>query len=160
MDYYFVRERDGRREVSWRVWLLIWLLPGLFGLAAAWLAFDTAVRLARYQPATGEVVRVYDWPDEAPWAGPDDRLYAPVFRYTWSDGAATEASAGLSRRAWNLPLGSRHAILFDPYRKADVMLPGPHNWIVPGVIAAIALVLVAPAFYVHRRVRRWQRRDP
>lgn len=145
----------GERIVSWRVWLLIWLVPGLFALAALGLLGEAGYRQLSTVPGEGEVVRVYQWPGETVF----DRgtvNYAPVFRYAFKPGEMTEASTGLSHPGWNFAVGSRHAIRYNPNRKGDVMLPGAHNWAVAGVIGLIALVTALPAWWGHTRVRRWQ----
>ena len=146
----------GERIVSWRVWLLIWLVPALFGVTALGLAAGAAYRQATTVPGEGEVVRVYAWEGETPF----DRgvtNYGPVFRYEFKPGEMAEASTGMSSPDWNFEVGSRHAIRFNPKRKGNVMVPGRHNWAVAGVIGLIALVTALPAWWGHVRVRRWQR---
>lgn len=155
--YFYRQTADGRREVSWRTWVLIWLLPVLFGLAAALLLAEAAYKRLATRPGTGEVVRVHAWEGETIF----DRgriNYAPVFRYVWSDGEPTEASPGMSNPGWNFGIGARHAIRYFPGRKADVVLPGPHNWAVAGMIAAIAMLTAIPAALLSRALRRWQAR--
>lgn len=154
---YFARTLpDGRRQVSWRTWLLVWLVPGTFALAALGLVAEAAVKLHATVPATGTVVRVYDWPSTAPWNRGTPE-YAPVFRYVWSDETETEASVGMRHPDWNFAIGSEHPILYFPGAKRDLVLPGPHNWAVAKAIGAIAAVTAVPALLGHRRLRRWQR---
>ncbi|MDJ0827850.1 MAG: hypothetical protein QNJ16_20380 [Rhodobacter sp.] len=154
---YFWRELpDGRREVSWRVWVLIWVAPVLFLLAGAGMLGIEAYRHLASVPATGEVVRVYAWEGETVF----DRgttNYGPVFRYVWSDGQLTEATSGLSHPDWNFEIGSRHAIRYLPGVKTDVVLPGPHNWYPGLIVGAIGLILTLPALWATARLRRWQR---
>ncbi|MGV6849006.1 MAG: DUF3592 domain-containing protein [Marinibacterium sp.] len=146
---------DERREASWRLWLLIWILPAGFALAAIWLVAVAAYGQVATQPATGEVVRVYGWEGGTIF----DRgtmNYSPVFRYRWSDGADTEASTGMSRPEWNYAIGSRHDIRYFPARKRDVILPGWHNWLPALIIFGMAAVLAVPALLAALRLRRWQ----
>jgi hypothetical protein len=147
---------DGRREVLPRVWLLVWLVPGLFALAALLLVIEaTWLRLATV-PGEGEVVQVYAWPGETIF----DRgttNYAPVFIYE-ATGRTLRASTNMSHPDWNFAPGSRHAIRHFPDGRGDVMLPGPHNWSVAGVIALIGAATALPALLAHRALRRWQAR--
>lgn len=153
---YLLREApDGRRLVSWRMWVLVWVVPACFAMGALWLAIEAGYKRLATVPGEGEVVRVYAWEGATPF----DRgavNYAPVFRYVWSDGQATEASVGMSHPDWDYPVGSRHAIRYFPGRKADVILPGRHNWAAAQVIAAIAALCLLPAAWGTWRLRRWQ----
>ena len=154
--FLFAETEGGARIVSWRVWLLIWLVPGLFGAATVLLAGETFWKLERMVPGTGEVVRVYAWEGETVF----DRgvvNYSPVLRYEFALGEITEASTGMSHPDWNFEIGAERAILFDPAYKTDISLPGPHNWAVARMIGLIALVSALPALWAHRRARRWQR---
>ena len=155
---YFVRTLpDGRRQVSWRVWVLVWVMPVLFLAAALLLTLDAAYKLYATRPAIGEVVRVYSWPGETIF----DRgrtNYSPVFRYQWSGNEMTEASSGASHPDWNFAIGSTHEIRYFPSVKTDVVIPGPHNWFVARVIGAIGLVLLMPAAMVSLALRRWKAR--
>lgn len=151
-------ERDGARVVSWRVWLFLWLLPGLLALGALAMLAETGWRYAQTVPGEGEVVHVYAWQGET--ALDRDRTnYAPVFLYDDGTGREVRASTYMASPEWNFPLGSHHAIRFDPRGKLDVMLPGASNFAVPGIIAALALLFAIPAAWLHARVRRWQRGD-
>ena len=154
--FLFGQDEVGGRIVSWRVWLLIWLVPGLFGLAAVMLAGETAWRIQQTVPGQGAVVRVYDWPGETIFDRGQTN-YGPVFRYEFKPGEMTEASVGMSHPDWNFPIGEVHDIRFDPRRKTNVILSGPHNWAVAMVIGVIALVTAVPAIWAHRRARRWQK---
>lgn len=136
---------DGRRLVSRRLWILIWVAPALFVLAGAgMLAIEGWKHLTRV-PTEAEVVRVYDW----------SPLYGPVFRYTWSDGQPTEATSGTAY-ARRFEVGERHVIRYDPARKTDVTLPGWHNWLPGLIVGGIGAVLALPALWATRRIRRWQ----
>lgn len=145
---------DGRREASWRVWMLIWLLPAAFALAGLAMLVHEAYRHIATVPGEGEVVRVYEWQGDTPF----DRgktLYGPVFRYVWSDGEPTEATSGTSSPDWNFPIGTVMAIRYFPGQKADIVLPGRHNWLPGLTVAALALVFLPFSLIGHRAVRRW-----
>lgn len=152
--FLFEETGSGRRIVSWRVWLLIWLVPGMFALAAAGLAGWTGLRYLSTVPGEGEVVRVYSWPGETIFERGVTN-YGPVFRYEFAPDEETEASTGMSSPAWNFEIGSRHAIRFDPRVKGNVMLAGWHNWFLAGMVALVAAMTALPAWWGHRRVRRW-----
>lgn len=146
---------DGRREVSWRPWVLIWVIPVLFLGAAALFVAEATWKLMATTPTTGTVVQVYAWPGETIF----DRgvtNYGPVFEYAWSDGEMTRAGVGNSHPDWNFEVGSRHQILYFPGSKKNVVLPGPHNWFVAAVIGGIGAVLLAPALFAAHRLRRWR----
>ncbi len=150
----FWRNGPERRAVGWRVWFLIWLAPGLFVGAAVLLTGVEAVRVAAMASTQGEVVRVYERVGDTPFDH-GVALYSPIFRYVWSDGQPTEASVGHAHPDWNFEVGSRHEIQYFPEQKADIRLPGRHNWSVTETIAIIGLILVLPALWAHRRSRRW-----
>ena len=155
---YFVRtSEDGERQVSWRVWVLIFLLPaGFLGAAALFFSLSLAVVLD-YQRTVGEVVKVYSWPGYTPWDG-ETTDYSPVFRYEFRPGETTEASTGQSSPNWNYAVGSRHAILFDPTMKTDVKQDTFEQlWALPVTLAGIGGVLLIPALIGAAFVRRWQR---
>ena len=147
---------DGRRQVSWRTWLLIWIAPGLFLLAAAGMLGLAAYGAVASVPGKGEVVRVYSWPGETMFDRGQTN-YSPVFRYIWSDGAHTEASTGMSHPNWNFAIGSQHDIRYFPSRKANVILPGPHNAAAGWIILLIGVVCSVPALAANWAVRRWLR---
>ncbi|MDA7430365.1 hypothetical protein PGB28_18035 [Primorskyibacter aestuariivivens] len=153
---YFLRETgDGRRLISWRVWVLVWVAPALFALAFVVLLGEAAYKRLATVPGEGEVVRVYAWEGET-WFDRGTTNYAPVLRYVWSDGKPTEASTGMSHPDWNFEIGSRHMIRYFPGAKADLVLPGAHNWSVAWVIGAIAAVLLLPALWGTWRLKKWQ----
>ncbi len=146
---------DGERQASWRVWVLIFLLPVLFLIAAAILAWDSYAFVARAERTTGVVVKVYSWEGWNPW----DRAttdYSPVFRYRFSDGKMTEASTGQSSPNWNYEIGSQHEILFNPDIKTDVKQNNFEQlWAVSATIGTIGLVLLIPAIIAALFVLRW-----
>lgn len=153
---FFLKEtEEGRRLVSWRVWVLIWVAPALFALAFAVLLGEAAYKRLATVPGEGEVVRVYAWEGET-WFDRGVTNYAPVLSYDWTDGKPTEASTGMSHPGWNFEIGSRHMIRYFPGAKADLVLPGAHNWSVAWVIGAIAAVLLLPALWGTWRLKKWQ----
>jgi len=154
--YFFLRRLpDGQREISWRVWVLVWVLPVLFLLAAVLLALWEGYRHLATVPGQGQVVRVYARPGETVF---DKGVtnYSPVFRYQWSDGQMTEASTGASHPDWNFEIGTRHEIRYFPGGKADVVLEGAHNWFVAWVIGLIGAVAVVPAALASLALWRWR----
>ena len=147
---------DGRREVSWRLWVLIWIAPVLFLAASVLMLGAEGWRHATSTPGEGEVVRVYAWEGETIF----DRgttNYGPVFRYVWSDGQPTEATSGMSHPDWNFDIGSRHAIRWFEDAKRNVVLPGLHNWLAGLIIGAIGLALLPFALLITGAIRKWQR---
>ena len=154
---YFWRELpDGRREVSWRVWVLVWVTPVLFLAAAVLMLGYEGYRHATSVPGEGEVVRVYAWEGETIF----DRgtiNYGPVFKYIWSDGNPTEATSGMSHPDWNFDIGSRHAIRYFEGYKGNVVYPGLHNWMAGLIILGLGAVCLIPALWVTARLRRWLR---
>ncbi len=152
---WLLRTRDGKREASWRMWLLIFITPGLFAAAVVYLTFQSLHIDASGVRTMGTVVRVYDWEDWTPWDG-DTTIYSPVFEYEFSDGSLTQASTGQSSPNWNFPVGSSHEILFYPDRKQDVKLNNFETlWAVPLIIAAIALATLIPALLAAWILLRW-----
>lgn len=158
--YFFLKtDADGVRHVSWRVWVLVWVTPVLFALATAALALNVLRIQAGTEIATGTVVKVYDWENTAPQIFyPGERVYGPVFSYTWSDGSVVQASAGTSHTAWNFPIGTERKIRFWPDRKDNVTLVGPIEWYLPKVIAIITGLVLLPALLVSYLLMRWRRR--
>lgn len=147
---------DGRREVSWRLWVLIWVAPSLFlGASVLMLGVESWRHLASVS-GEGEVVRVYAWEGETIFDNGTTN-YGPVFRYIWSDGQPTEASSGMSHPDWNFDIGSRHAIRWFKGAKRNVVLPGVHNWLAGLIVGAIGLVLLLPALWATLRLRCWMR---
>ena len=153
--YFWRTLPDGRREVSWRVWVLIWVAPALFAMAGAGMLLIEAYRHLASVPATAEVVRVYAWDGETIFDR-GSKNYGPVFRYVWSDGLPTEATSGMSDPDWNFDIGSTHDIRYFPSVKANVVLPGAHNWYPGLIVGAIGLVLAVPAARATQAMRRWR----
>lgn len=157
-DKYLLRTLpDGRRQASWRIWVLIWVTPVLFAVAALGLALQTLYLQETMVETTGTVVRIYEWDSDNPFdEGP--RVYGPVFRYTWSDGNPTEASAGASSSLWNFPVGTEMPIRYDPGTRGNITVIGPSEWMVDRVIAIIAIVTALPALIGAFMVQLWLRR--
>lgn len=154
---WLLRTRDGKREASWRAWLLIFLLPGLFAAAAVYLLFESLVFDSKAERTMGEVTRVYEWESWTPWTG-DTIIYSPVFRYQFSDGSMTEASTGQSSPNWNFEIGSTHEILYLPDVKTDVKLNNFETlWALPLIIAGISLVTLLPSLLGAWLLLRWLR---
>ena len=150
---------DGQRQVSWRVWVLIFVLPVLFIGTAVGLAVLSNKIVSEYQRATGEVVRVYDWPGYTPWDG-ETTDYSPVFRYEFRKGEMTEASTGQSSPNWNYEIGSHHEILFDPTQKIDVKQNSFEQlWALPTILGTIGGIFLIPALIAVLLVFRWKRRE-
>jgi hypothetical protein len=154
--FLFRESPDGRREVSWRVWVLIWVAPLLFLAAATLMLGYEGWRHLASVPNQGEVVRVYAWDGETIF-DKGSTNYSPVFRYRFSDGSLTEASAGMSHPDWNFDIGSVHAIRTFPHTKRNVVLPGWQNWAAGLIVGGIGAVLLPPALWLTARARRWQR---
>lgn len=149
---------DDRRQISWRVWVLVWVLPACFLGGALCVALYTAYQQSVTEVTTGTVVKVYDWDNDAPqflYAG--EKVYSPVYRYVWSDGTETEATAGTSHTDWNFPIGSEHQIRFHPDHKDDVILVEDTEWLVAKVVGLIGICLLPLSILVSLRLRRWQR---
>jgi hypothetical protein len=157
-DKYLLRTLpDGRRQASWRIWVLIWVTPVLFALAAAYLVIETLYKRANTVETTGTVVRVYEWESDNPFdEGP--YVYGPVFRYTWTDGTETEASAGVSSSLWNYPVGTERPIRYWPDVKDDIIVVGPTEWLVARVIGWIAAITALVSVIVSLAVLAWLRR--
>ncbi|MBY6153021.1 hypothetical protein KUV47_07355 [Vannielia litorea] len=157
-DAFLFRTRyDGVREISGRMWLLVWVLPALLLGAAIIFAAEALIAPMGMAEAEGEVVELREYEGWSPLEG-DVTNYAPVFRYTRSDGREVQASAGMSHSAWNFPVGSTRTILYDPGTNGDVRIPGPWNWLIPGALAALALATAVPAGIVSLLLLGWRRR--
>ena len=125
---------------------LVFVTPVVFTLAAAGLGWQAAQQAFFWPRAEAEVVRVY---------AHDDGTFSPVFRYVWTDGQPTEASAGTRDAGYGFAVGERVGILFDPDRKADVIVPDFAGlWGLPLVIGAMGAVAWIVALAVWPRVRR------
>ena len=123
----------------WAFQRLVFLFPALCILAALALFGESILFQMKAKRTSGEVVRVYEWKNENPFMG-GDKTYGPVFRYTWSDGKETQASAG---HAFLVPfkVGSKHTILFGPSMKTDVRTTlFEQLWAVPVTILVLGIV--------------------
>lgn len=148
---------DGVREISGRMWLLVWCLPVLLLGAAFFFAVEALFAPMGMAEAEGEVVELRAYEGWSPLEG-EVTNYAPVFRYTRSDGREVRASAGMSHSAWNFPVGSSRTILYDPDTNGDVRIPGPWTWIIPGALAVLGLGTALPAAFASLLLLRWRRR--
>ncbi len=148
---------DGSRELSLRLWLLVWVAPVLFLVAAAYEGVIAWDRVHNSVPVMGVVDKVYSWPGTSPF----DRgvtNYSPRFRYTDEAGREVSATSGNSHPDWNFPLGTQMEIRHFPGRNADIVIPGPHNWFVVRVVGLIGLALIVPAALASLLLIRWKRR--
>ena len=148
---------DGTRQVSWRLWVLVWVVPACFAAATLWLVLEVFLIRAATQVTTGEVVKVYEWDSDHPFASEGDKDYSPLYRYTWTDGTETEATAGRSHTEWNFEIGSKHQIRYYPDRKDDVVLVGPTEWLVAQIIGLMTLCVLPLSMLGTMRIRRWLR---
>lgn len=157
-DAFLIRtRRDGSREASGTMWFLIWILPVLFAVAAIGLTAQTLYLQAVTVETTGTVVRVYEWDSDNPFdEGP--KVYGPVFRYTWTDGKPTEATAGVSSSLWNFPIGTERPIRYHPGSKENIIVVGPSEWLVARVIAILTILTAIPALIASFVLRGWLRR--
>ena len=123
----------------WSAQRLVFLFSALCFLFSIALFAEVIYFQMQAKKTTGEVVRVYEWKNENPFMG-GDKTFGPVFRYTWSDGNPTQASAG---HAFLVPFktGSKHTILFDPHTKTNVRTTlFEQLWAVPWTILALGIV--------------------
>ena len=145
---------DGTRQVSWRAWVLVWVLPVLFAGAALLFSMITLYQQHAMVVTEGEVVHVYAWDSDNPLdEGP--KVYSPRWRYIWSDGQPTEATVGVSSSLWNFPIGTKRQIRYWPDRKDDIMLVDDTEWLLVRVLAIIAMITATPALLVTLLIRRW-----
>ncbi|WP_074255637.1 DUF3592 domain-containing protein [Vannielia litorea] len=159
-DAFFIRTRfDGHREISWRSWLLVWIMPALFLGAAALFALFTLTAPLGKQAAEGEVIELRAYEGWSPLEG-EVTNYSPLFRYMRADGTEARASTGMSHSGWNFAPGSRMTILYDPDTNGDVYLPGTWHWIIPGALAALGAATLVPALLAALLLLRWRRRAP
>lgn len=150
---------DGSRQISWRMWVLIWVTPVCFGGAATFLSLQTLWFQTTFVQTTGTVTHVYAWENSAPQIFyPGDQVYSPRFRYTWTDGAETEATTGTSHTGWNFAIGSEHKIRFDPNAKDNVVLVGPSEWWLARIIAMIGALTLPFALIGTLLALRWRAR--
>ena len=147
---------DGTREASWRHWVLVWVTPVCFLGGALWLVLNVYLVRDATEVTEGEVVKVYEWDNDAPEIFyPGDKIYSPVYRYIWTDGTATEATAGTSHTGWNFPIGTKKQIRYYPDRKDNVTLVGPSEWWVVKPIAVLALITGVLSVLGTWVTRRW-----
>ncbi len=155
-QYYFWRETEkGERQISWRTWVLVWVLPGLMLAAAVLMLGLESYRHLATVPTQGTVVRVYAWEGETVF----DRgvtNYGPVFRYVWADGTETEASVGMSHPDWDFEIGSVRQIRYFPSVRTNVVLPGLEDFMAGLIVGALGLVCLVPALFATLRLRRWK----
>lgn len=156
-DYYFLRTLpDGRRQISRRVWILVWVVPVLFLLAAAWLTLEVYIIRDATVETEAEVVRVYSWEGET-IMDRGEMNYSPSFRYVWTDGKPTEATAGMSHPDWNLAVGSRHTIRYYPDAKRDIVFRDNAGFAIAGIIALIGLAVLPFSLIGTWLLLRWRR---
>ncbi len=154
---YLSVELDGTRHAGWRVWFLIWLTPAAFLIATVLFVMVSLFQMATFTRTEAVVERVYSWEGDTPFDRGVEQ-YSPVMCYTWTDGTGTCATPGMRHRDWNFEVGSTHEILFNPNRKANVVIPGfSQQWGLQTALAVITLVFGLVALYLHSRVRRWLR---
>ncbi len=148
-------EPNGERQCSWRVWVLVFLLPILFLGTAMLLAYGSYSFVTHAERTTGKVVKVYAWEAWNPWDG-ETINYSPVFQYQFSDGTMTEASTGQSSPNWNHALGSVQEILYNPEYKGDIKQVNYEQlWALPSFIGLIGIVLLVLAFVVRYYILKW-----
>ena len=156
--YIWRTNADGSRQVSWRAWVLVWVLPAVFAAATLWLVIEVYLVRAQTVETTGTVTHVYTWENDAPqFIFPGAHTYSPRYQYTWTDGTQTEATAGRSHTTWDFEIGSEHAIRYYPDRKDDVVLVGPTEWLVAQIIGLMTLCVIPVSMLVSLRIRRWLR---
>jgi hypothetical protein len=156
-DKYLLRTNaDGTRQASWRIWVLVWLLPAVFLGACGYLTIETLYLRSATVETEGEVTHIYRWENDAPQVFyPGEHVYSPRFKYTWTDGNATEATPGRSHPGWNFEIGSRHVIRYDPDEKGDVIVAGPTEWLVLRYILWFTAGCTVLSLIGHLLVRRW-----
>lgn len=137
----FFRKTVGNVTVpTWRMKVLVWVLPTLFVAAGLlWIGSNFVWMLGAVE-TEGTVTKVYTWEAEnAVEAG--STLYGPVFAYTWTDGSETEGALGMSSPEYNFEIGSRHSIMYNPTTKGNVRFAGfSFNYFGGVLILAIGLV--------------------
>ena len=139
--------------------MLVWVTPVVFVLAVIYLIAEVMILRATTQVTTAEVVHVYAWENDAPQIFyPGDMIYSPRYRYEWTDGTMTEATAGWSHTDWNFAIGSTHQIRFDPDVKDNVILAGPVEWWVARTVARIGAWTFLPALVASIVAWAWLRR--
>lgn len=153
--FWVTTDADGQRHIGSVLWGLLGAVPMAMMAVTAFLVVVLYQETFQYVRTTGEVVEVRSFVSTAPW-NRGTTEYVPVFRYTWIDDQETRASVNLASASYDFEIGSRHEILFDPRRRTDVRIPGPHNWIIPALFVALTVVTVLAFAALHRRLRRWE----
>ncbi|WP_425102127.1 hypothetical protein [Tropicibacter sp. S64] len=157
---YFVRTNpDGTRQISWRVWVLVWVLPVCMmgGGVVELLLSDWHVR--RGVTVTGTVERVYEWDNDIPkFLSDAPKTYSPVFRYTEPGGRETGASSHMSDPSLNLAVGSQHEIIVFPGEDRDAIVPGSHVYAAGWIVLKLGVMLVLPSLVLSLLLWRWKRR--
>ncbi|MFW2541908.1 hypothetical protein ACN2XU_04640 [Primorskyibacter sp. 2E107] len=157
---YFLHTRgDGTRQISWRVWVLVWVLPvcmiggGLIELLLQTYHLSQGVRV------TGTVERVYEWDNDIPWIFSDEpKTYSPVFQYSLPDGREAGASSHMSDPSLDFEVGSAHEIIVFPDQDRDVMVPGPHVHAAGWIVLYLGFALCVPAVLASLLFWRWKAR--
>ncbi|HFQ15721.1 MAG TPA: hypothetical protein ENK41_05140 [Rhodobacteraceae bacterium] len=149
---------DGRRDVSWRMWVLVWILPVAFGVSALALAGEAYYRTSFSTPVLGVVDKVYAWPGTIPFTGRQVTNYSPRFVYTDAEGREVRATSGSSHPSYDFPVGTEMEIRYFPGRNANIVIPGPLNWFVAKVVALVALACLPLSLLGWWWLRRWQRK--
>ncbi|MDP4594262.1 MAG: DUF3592 domain-containing protein [Beijerinckiaceae bacterium] len=147
----------------WSMQRMVFLFPTLCIAASLFFFGETLWFQNKAKRTTGVVTKVYEWKNGTPFLG-GDTVYAPVFRYTWSDGNTTQASAGHS---FLQPFaeGEQHTILFDPTVKSDVRTTRfEQMWALPAILLILGLVtwfLALPIWLwiIRPRIKRQRERS-
>lgn len=150
------RNPDGSREISGRLWLLVWITHALLGLAALALAGEAWYRTTVSVPVMGVVDKVYAWPGTIPLSGREVVNYGPRFRYVDETGETRAATSGASHPSYNFPVGTQMQIRYFPGRDANIVIPGPLNWFVARTVALIALATLPLPLLASWWLRRWR----
>ena len=154
---WLLRTRNGKREASWRMWFLLFLLPIAFLCACLYLTAGVLLFYKNAERTVGEVTRVYERQDSTPWSA-SQMIYSPVFLYEFTDASLTEASTGQSSPNWNFEVGSYHKILYLRGRKGEVKLDNFEAlWALPLIIAGIAAASLFPSILGAMLLLRWLR---
>ena len=141
MNLYFLQSHLMHNNPlrRWAAQRLVFLFSVLCIAAAALFLVETIYFQLRAQKTQGEIVRVYKRQGDN-FMDRGKTLYAPVFRYIWSDGKPTDASAGQAF-ANRFSIGEKHTILFDPSTKTDVRTTRfDQLWALPVTLVSIGIV--------------------
>ncbi|HGG06461.1 MAG TPA: hypothetical protein ENK28_13465 [Aliiroseovarius sp.] len=149
---------DGTRDISWRMWLLVWVLPGTLALAAIGLIGEAFYKTRMSTPVTAVVDKVYSWPGTVPITGEEVINYSPRFVFTDETGRVTAATSGQSDPSLNFAVGTEMEIRYFPGSNANIVIPGPLNWFVAKVIALLAVAALPFSLVLTWWLRHWQKR--